>query len=76
MILALRFLTFYVVGWGPHAYFQMLAESRNGAQQTSSNANCLSLCPVSTAEGSARGTSPILDDVESGEYERYGHYPR
>lgn len=25
------------VGWGPHAYFQMLAESRNGAQAPVNN---------------------------------------
>lgn len=28
-----------VDGWGPHAYFQMLAESRNGAE-SSNNINC------------------------------------
>lgn len=31
---------FYImayVGWGPHAYFQMLSESRNGAQPSTVN---------------------------------------
>lgn len=31
-----------VDGWGPHAYFQMLAESRNGAE-SSNNINCFNV---------------------------------
>ncbi|KAJ7943095.1 lipid phosphate phosphatase 2, partial [Quillaja saponaria] len=30
-------------GWGPHAYFQMLAESQNGAQSSSANTNRLNV---------------------------------
>lgn len=35
--LNLRLICF--AGWGPHAYFQMLAESRNEVQASSPNAN-------------------------------------
>ncbi|KAI4369020.1 hypothetical protein MLD38_017513 [Melastoma candidum] len=30
-------------GWGPHAYFEMLAESREGPQAPSSSANRLNI---------------------------------
>ncbi|KAK3031564.1 hypothetical protein RJ639_036363, partial [Escallonia herrerae] len=63
-------------GWGPHLYFQMLADSRNGAQ-LSSNTNRLSAQPLelesvyihthhdmAISEINARDTSPILDSME------------
>ncbi|KAL7171112.1 hypothetical protein ACSBR2_035881 [Camellia fascicularis] len=66
-------------GWGPHAYFQMLADSRNGAQPSSSNTNHLVTRPtemdnvyfqshqgMATSEVYVRDTSPILDDMEGG----------
>ncbi|KAF5940302.1 hypothetical protein HYC85_021469 [Camellia sinensis] len=68
-----------VDGWGPHAYFQMLADSRNGAQPSSSNTNHLVTRPtemdnvyfqshqgMATSEVYVRDTSPILDDMEGG----------
>ncbi|XP_058088978.1 lipid phosphate phosphatase 2 isoform X1 [Magnolia sinica] len=67
-----------LLGWGPHAYFEMLAESRNGIQG-SANANCLSVQSgeiesvymasghgTATAEINIRESSPILDALESG----------
>ncbi|KAG8652211.1 lipid phosphate phosphatase 2 isoform X2 [Manihot esculenta] len=56
-------------GWGPHAYFQMLAESRNGAQ-TSDNTNFLNgrqpelqtVCIDSQHQSvTDRDTNPILE---------------
>ncbi|KAK2974860.1 hypothetical protein RJ640_021928 [Escallonia rubra] len=67
-----------LLGWGPHLYFQMLADSRNGAQ-SSSNTNRLSTRPLeiesvyihthhgmSISDVNARDTSPILDSMETG----------
>ncbi|XP_045819189.1 lipid phosphate phosphatase 2-like [Trifolium pratense] len=61
-------------GWGPHAYFQMLAESRNGAQPPiiddsqlaqSAELQNVSLYIPSQHDGDARGnswdSSPMLD---------------
>uniref|UniRef100_A0A5B6YHS8 Putative Lipid phosphate phosphatase 2 isoform 1 n=1 Tax=Davidia involucrata TaxID=16924 RepID=A0A5B6YHS8_DAVIN len=66
-------------GWGPHAYFQMLAESRNGNQSSPTNTNCLTVQSseleniyiqshhgMAISEGNTRDTSPILDGMESG----------
>ncbi|KAL6982427.1 Phosphoric monoester hydrolase, partial [Sarracenia purpurea var. burkii] len=65
--------------WGPHAYFQMLAESRNGTQSSSNSTNYLITRPtelsdvyiqshqsMAISELDARDTNPILDGMESG----------
>ncbi|XP_030476399.1 lipid phosphate phosphatase 2-like [Syzygium oleosum] len=66
-----------VDGWGPHAYFQMLAESRNGLQSSTSTNHLRvqhselesvyidSQRGMETSSGNVRDTSPILDGVES-----------
>lgn len=36
-IVCVLFYIIVYVGWGPHAYFQMLAESRNGSQPSTVN---------------------------------------
>ncbi|OWM68026.1 lipid phosphate phosphatase 2 isoform X2 [Punica granatum] len=68
-----------VDGWGPHAYFQMLAESRNEMQSSSSNANNHHLTVrqheletvyidpqrgVEESQFNIRDTSPILEGRE------------
>ncbi|KAA8532642.1 hypothetical protein F0562_032542 [Nyssa sinensis] len=66
-------------GWGPHAYFQMLAESQNGNQSAPTNINCLSVQSMelenvyiqshngmATSEGITRDTSPMLVGMASG----------
>ncbi|KAA8529104.1 hypothetical protein F0562_034097 [Nyssa sinensis] len=66
-------------GWGPHAYFQMLADNRNVDQSPSTNTNGLTLQSseldnvyiqshhvMATSEGISRNASPILDGMESG----------
>ncbi|KAH9746670.1 Lipid phosphate phosphatase 2 [Citrus sinensis] len=63
-------------GWGPHAYFQMLADSRN--DQESNNANCLSVQPsepenvyaepqrhIEISRSNTRDGSLMLDEMES-----------
>ncbi|PKI65389.1 hypothetical protein CRG98_014205, partial [Punica granatum] len=65
--------------WGPHAYFQMLAESRNEMQSSSSNANNHHLTVrqheletvyidpqrgVEESQFNIRDTSPILEGRE------------
>ncbi|XP_057962052.1 lipid phosphate phosphatase 2-like isoform X2 [Malania oleifera] len=63
-------------GWGPHAYFQMLAESRNG-ESTSTNGLRVQSMDIETAYPQShngmetsgnivRDTSPILDRMQSG----------
>lgn len=70
---------FVYVGWGPHAYFQMLAESRNGAQPPSVNNDILyaqsaelqavSLYIPPQNDGDTRGnswdSSPILGGIQN-----------
>ncbi|XP_010279381.1 PREDICTED: lipid phosphate phosphatase 2-like isoform X2 [Nelumbo nucifera] len=66
-------------GWGPHAYFQMLAEIGNGQQSSNTTTNHLSIRsseienaytqPVHDREMGVMGiqdTSPILNAMESG----------
>ncbi|XP_059655462.1 lipid phosphate phosphatase 2-like isoform X2 [Cornus florida] len=66
-------------GWGPHAYFQMLAESRNATQPSSTQINCLGIQPsqlenvyieshhgTPTSQVNTRDTSRTLDAMESG----------
>ncbi|PSR84952.1 Lipid phosphate phosphatase [Actinidia chinensis var. chinensis] len=68
-----------VDGWGPHAYFEMLADSRNGTQSSANSTSCLIVCQteldnvyaqsqhgMSSSEVRTRDTSPILDEMESG----------
>lgn len=64
-------------GWGPHAYFQMLAESRNGLQSSSSTNHLMvqhselesvhidSQRGMETSSGNIRDTSPILHEVQN-----------
>ncbi|GAV87526.1 PAP2 domain-containing protein [Cephalotus follicularis] len=71
-------LPYDIDGWGPHAYFQMLSQSRN-MPQSSTNTNCLHVRQselesihvesqhlTETQRVSTRDTSPILDEMESG----------
>ncbi|KAK0574459.1 hypothetical protein LWI29_024027 [Acer saccharum] len=64
-------------GWGPHAYFQVLADSQNGRQATNNNASCLTIQSSELesvyVEPGHRGqlsrtnthdASPILDGME------------
>ncbi|CBI26964.3 lipid phosphate phosphatase 2 [Vitis vinifera] len=66
-------------GWGPHAYFEMLAESRNGIQSSTTGINHLSMgvtelqsihveshLGMDTSVVYTRDTSPILDGLNSG----------
>ncbi|KAF7123814.1 hypothetical protein RHSIM_Rhsim12G0086500 [Rhododendron simsii] len=67
-------------GWGPHAYFQTLAESQNGARTPTDRANCLIATPtelgnvysqshlgmVTSQVNNVRDSSPILDEMERG----------
>lgn len=53
-----------VDGWGPHAYFHMLAESRNGLQSSNTNNNALSL-RVTEMEGVHVQSHPDSDERES-----------
>ncbi|XP_074383313.1 lipid phosphate phosphatase 2-like isoform X2 [Apium graveolens] len=59
-------------GWGPHVYFQTLADSAsgNGTQSSSSNINCLGVRPAELENvyiQSHNGVvSPMLNGVESG----------
>ncbi|KAI8527710.1 hypothetical protein RHMOL_Rhmol12G0096200 [Rhododendron molle] len=83
----LGFLSLYLSGkirafdrWGPHAYFQMLAESQNGARPSTDRANCLIATPtelgnvysqsrlgmVTSQVNNVRDSSPILDEMERG----------
>ncbi|KAM7484599.1 hypothetical protein LguiA_000608 [Lonicera macranthoides] len=70
-----------LIGWGPHAYFQMLAESRNVTQLSTNNLNGLSVHPpelenvniefqhgVATSQFASqnRDTGGILESTESG----------
>ncbi|KAI5353186.1 hypothetical protein L3X38_006079 [Prunus dulcis] len=68
-------------GWGPHAYFQMLAESQNRDEALSPNANSLSVQQtelesiyiqsqhgVETSRGYSGDTNPILNGRESGRH--------
>ncbi|KAF8399069.1 hypothetical protein HHK36_014935 [Tetracentron sinense] len=68
-----------LLGWGPHAYFQMLEESRNDIQSSSTNTNflnvrrteieCVYMQPEydrETTEVITRDASPILDAMEAG----------
>ncbi|XAR72308.1 Phosphatidate phosphatase [Bertholletia excelsa] len=50
-------------GWGPHAYFQVLAESRNGNQSSSNMPNHQDLA---NSEVNMSATSTVLHDMESG----------
>lgn len=76
-----RLFSVYVgwAGWGPHAYFQMLAESQNRDEALSANANSLSMQQtelesiyiqsqhgVETSRGYSGDTNPILNGRESG----------
>lgn len=69
-------LCLWPAGWGPHAYFQMLADSRN--DQESNNANCLSVQPsepenvyaepqrhIEISRSNTRDGSLMLDEMES-----------
>ncbi|KAI4313879.1 hypothetical protein L6164_026826 [Bauhinia variegata] len=59
------------VGWGPHAYFQMLAESRNATQCLSPNNGSLHvqqtelhsvyIDPQETVQVNSWDSSPMLD---------------
>lgn len=66
-------------GWGPHAYFEMLAESRNGIQSSTTGINHLSMgvtelqsvhveshLGMDTSVVYTRDTSPILDGLNGG----------
>ncbi|XP_044490291.1 lipid phosphate phosphatase 2-like [Mangifera indica] len=65
-----------VDGWGPHAYFQMLSESRNGVQNNATNRLDVQVSELEsvyvesqhhrqTARSSTRDTSPcIMDEME------------
>ncbi|KAJ9708277.1 hypothetical protein PVL29_000371 [Vitis rotundifolia] len=66
-------------GWGPHAYFEMLAETRNGIQSSTTGINHLSMgvtelqsvhveshLGMDTSVVYTRDTSPILDGLNSG----------
>ncbi|CAA2980872.1 lipid phosphate phosphatase 2-like [Olea europaea subsp. europaea] len=65
---------YHVDGWAPHAYFNMLADSRNGNQSSSTNANALtvrqsefeSVSIRSASDANVRDSSSILEDMESG----------
>ncbi|CAI0447253.1 unnamed protein product [Linum tenue] len=63
-------------GWGPHAYFQMLAESRSGAQSTSNTSTALIvrqselenvfIDPQHSNEGGfVRDSTPIFEGMDS-----------
>lgn len=69
----------YYAGWAPHAYFQMLAESRNGVQSSTNTNNRLIrqqselessyVQPQHVIEISAvdmRDSGPMLDAMEGG----------
>ncbi|XP_021727088.1 lipid phosphate phosphatase 2-like [Chenopodium quinoa] len=65
-------------GWGPHSYFHMLEQSRNGVQPPSNNMDALAIRPtelesvqIESQYGSdmpyyRRDSRPIRDDRESG----------
>ncbi|KAG6650041.1 lipid phosphate phosphatase 2-like [Carya illinoinensis] len=72
-------LPYDIDGWGPHAYFQMLADSRNDIQSATTNTNTLNvqqselgsvyMRPQHIVELSGVNTadsSPMLDALESG----------
>ncbi|KAK6931549.1 Phosphatidic acid phosphatase type 2/haloperoxidase, partial [Dillenia turbinata] len=77
-ILAFEKLTYSTLGWGPHAYFQVLAE-RNGSQASPINTNCLTIqpsqnrssyydssCDNETTSINNNDTNSILDSMENG----------
>lgn len=59
-------------GWGPHAYFQTLADSASGnaSQSSSSNINCLGIRPTELEniyiQSHNAVVSPVVNGVESG----------
>lgn len=77
-----------LAGWGPHAYFQMLAESRNEVQSSSLHANNHLMVQqpdldsvyidshrtVEASQFNIRETSPILEEREG--YGRHWHWPQ
>ncbi|KAJ1390526.1 Phosphatidic acid phosphatase type 2/haloperoxidase [Sesbania bispinosa] len=56
-----------VDGWGPHAYFQMLAESRNGAQTSANND---SFCPQPAELQTVSVYIPPQHDVDTARVNR------
>ena len=72
------FNVYEIVGWGPHAYFQMLAESRNSLQPSTASNNSLraqqaelltvyipSENGVQTAQVNSWDSSPTLDGSQN-----------